>query len=292
MGGWRGTADEEHPDVIAHGAGFIPIPPPQVVQGGFDGLTQSAVQSVGHEGIQSGAFVDFVEVGQRFAGEENASAVARFYRGPVSIVEHALDEVTGRHEILESLLVLNPDAIATEVIGDPNGGDVHPALIQDLAFGQIRRLASTGVEPHPTPDHPIAGGAGFGIGNACGFEVEGGLAEAFLEDAGGMQQFIGNDGVEHAHATLVKHAHDRLVRFELSCEGFAQAPGLAVGSGIDEGHDMVGLVAAPAGLEPMAQAQGKITVGEILAPQGGIGDSGLGERSIEVQHSDEAGPCA
>ena len=48
------------------------------------------------------------------------------------------------------------------------------------------------------------------------------MAEAFLEHAGRVKQFVGNDGVEHAHATFVKHAHDGLLLLELARQALAE----------------------------------------------------------------------
>ena len=48
------------------------------------------------------------------------------------------------------------------------------------------------------------------------------MAEAFLEHAGRMQQTIGNDGVEHSHASFVEDADDRLLVLELTGECFSE----------------------------------------------------------------------
>ena len=58
---------------------------------------------------------------------------------------------------------------------------------------------------------------------------EGGLAQPFLVNAGGMQQFVGNDGIEHAHAPFVENAHDRLFALEFPanvCPAFRSAGGI------------------------------------------------------------------
>ena len=55
---------------------------------------------------------------------------------------------------------------------------------------------------------------------------------------------------------------------------------------------MRGPVRGGAGLEPAIQTGEKILVIEILTPKRGITHAGLGERAIEVQHADKAGPRA
>ena len=54
---------------------------------------------------------------------------------------------------------------------------------------------------------------GLVVGDLRGFEIERRLAEPFLEDTGRVQQMIGNDRVEHAHATFVEDAQNGLLDF-------------------------------------------------------------------------------
>jgi hypothetical protein len=97
---------------------------------------------IGHQAVQPGALVDFVEVGNGLAPIEHALAVAAFHRRTIGVVERAFDEVARGHQILEPLLVLNADRVATEVVGDPHGRDVHLALHEDLVLGQVGLVRS------------------------------------------------------------------------------------------------------------------------------------------------------
>jgi len=56
------------------------------VEGVFDGLLEGAVDAVGEDAVEASAFVDFVEMGERLAGEDFFSGGV-FDRGPVGVVE-------------------------------------------------------------------------------------------------------------------------------------------------------------------------------------------------------------
>jgi hypothetical protein len=53
-------------------------------------------------------------------------------------------------------------------------------------------------------------------------------------------------------------------------------------------YAMLGL----AGFEPLGEIAFEEVVLEIFGPDGGVLDAGLGERAVEVEHADEAGPLA
>ena len=144
----RAAADLEHPDVILRRAGLIPIAPAQIVQRVFRRLLERLVNALGEQAVESGALVHFVEVRERLAVEEHALAVARFHRRTIGVVQRAFHEIAGGQQVLQSLLVLNADAVAAEVIGDAHGGDVHLALPENLRVGQIGGVVRAGVELH------------------------------------------------------------------------------------------------------------------------------------------------
>ena len=67
----------------------------------FDGLAELIVHAIGEEPIETGAFVDFVEVGERLALVEDAGAIAGGDGWAVRVVEHAFGEVAGGEEVVE-----------------------------------------------------------------------------------------------------------------------------------------------------------------------------------------------
>src|SRR5258708_2284624 len=101
MGGWGGAADEEDPDVVA----IKVSAPAEVVERIFGGEAELAPETIGDEAVETGAFVDFVEMEQGFAGEEDALSIGAVDGWAVDVVEHAFDEVAGGCEVLEALLV-------------------------------------------------------------------------------------------------------------------------------------------------------------------------------------------
>ena len=73
MRGRHGAGDQEHPDVIVHAVAPVMLAPAEIVQGVLRRKAQLAPQAVGHQAIQAGAFIHFVEVRHRFAGEQHAA---------------------------------------------------------------------------------------------------------------------------------------------------------------------------------------------------------------------------
>ena len=52
-------------------------------------------------------------------------------------------------EILQTLLILNADRGATELVGDPDRGDVHFALLKNLVLGELRSFVVAELKLHP-----------------------------------------------------------------------------------------------------------------------------------------------
>jgi hypothetical protein len=69
MRGRRAAADLEHPHVFLRRARLVPIAPTQIVQRVLDGLLERFVDALGHQAVEAGALVHFVEVGQGFTFE-------------------------------------------------------------------------------------------------------------------------------------------------------------------------------------------------------------------------------
>ncbi len=186
--GGDGAADQQHPDVVRHRARLVEIAPAQIVQRVLDRLAHGLVDAIGHQPVQPRTFVDLVEMRQRLAVVQHTAAVAAADRRPVGVVQRAFDQVAGRQQILESLLVLDADRVAAEIVGDAQRGDVHLALQQDLLVGQVFPAGSGPVSKlHAALVHPVADGGRLVVGGLHGFVIQGRLAEPFLEHAGRVQ---------------------------------------------------------------------------------------------------------
>ena len=139
---------------------------------------------------------------------------------------------------------------------------------------------------------PVEHGARLGVGDGAHPRVERRLAEAFLEHAGAVQQFVGDDGVVHPHAALVEHAHDRLLAPEFFCKLPA---GLARSGGhfqLVESANVRCVVFDFPLPHPIPQRALEEGVVEVLAPDRGVFHAGFGERTVEVQHPDQPRPGA
>ncbi len=202
---------------------------------------------------------------------------AALVTGAVAVVEQALDEVGGGQEILQALLILDTDGLAAEVIGDAERGGVHFALEEDLLLRQIGGLVGAEVEFHALGAEPFVDGAGLEVGDLGDAVVEGGLREAFLVNAGGEEEFVGDDGVEHAHAAFVEDAHDGFFAAEVGGDFLRHGAGAGGDFALCQRLDMGRFVLHDAGLEPGGEVFQKGLVSKILAPEGGIFDSGFGQ---------------
>jgi hypothetical protein len=83
-------------------------------------------------------------------------------------------------------------------------------LVEDLFEREFRRGIGTEFEVDGFVDQPLVDGLGFGVGDGAHSGDQGGLAEALFVDARGVQEFVVDDGVVHAHAALVEDAEDGL----------------------------------------------------------------------------------
>ena len=110
----------------------------------------------------------------------------------------------------------------------------------------------------------------------------------------GLQQVVGDDGVEHAHAAFVEHAHDRLLAAQLLGQRLAELAARLPGTlTFFERRDVVGLVLDVAlRRASCAGCREERLVGEILAPERRVLHAGLGQRAVEIQHADQSRPGA
>ena len=88
----------------------------------------------------------------------------------------------------------------------------------------VRSVSGTGpnLNRHALLEQPVVNCARFGIGCFAHLGIKCRLAQPFLEHAHGRQQFVGNDGVVHAHAAFIEHAQDRFVAPQLVGQFLAQ----------------------------------------------------------------------
>ena len=70
MGGGDGAGDLEDPDEVV----FILLAPADIVEGGGGVEVHGGPDAIGEDEVEAGAFVDFVEVGQRAAGVDSLPA--------------------------------------------------------------------------------------------------------------------------------------------------------------------------------------------------------------------------
>src|SRR5690242_6265110 len=105
-----------------------------------------------------------------------------------------------------------------------------------------------------------------------------------------MQQFVGNNCVVHAHAALIEDAHDRLLTSQAVSERFADLLRTLRKLGALQSMNMAAVMNNPFASEPASQSIDKKVVGEVTAPKRAVFDAGLGQRSVQIQHSNQAGP--
>ena len=98
--------------------------------------------------------------------------------------------------------------------------------------------------------------------------------------------------VVHPHAAFVEYAHDRPALAEARRDFARGGRRFARDGGRIEGVDMREVMRDATLGQPLIELGFERRVGEGLAPQGGVGDAGLGQRAVEVQHADETGPLA
>src|SRR6266550_2972069 len=115
----------------------------------------------------------------------------------------------------------------------------------------------------------------FDAGDLLHRGVERRLTEPLLENARGIEKFVGDDGVEHAHAAFVEHTHNGLALLELAPDASAQ---FLIGGGERDAlqvRDLAFIVRDRAGGQPLAQSALEVRVGKLLAPERAVTDARL-----------------
>ena len=79
------------------------------MQGVLRGKSQLAPEIVRDQAIQSGAFVNFIEMRKGLAREEHTPRFGAFHRRAFDVIEGAFDQIAGGHQIFQALLILDAD---------------------------------------------------------------------------------------------------------------------------------------------------------------------------------------
>ena len=290
----RGCAsrDLEHPHPVVGRSRLVPVTPADVVERVLDRLAERRMDPLGEQAVEPRALVHLVEVHERLALEQHPRRAFGRDRRPLRIVEHPFHEIARREQVLEALLVLDPDRVAAVAVGDPQGGHVHPALEQHLLPRELGLLVAAEVEPHARLLQPAEHRPTLGLARSHRLVVERALAEPFLEHARGLQQPVGDDGVFHAHAALVEHAHQRLAPAEVGGERLGPRGEVAGDAHLLQGHHVARVVVDRPRAEPGVEMPLEARTREVVGPDRGVGHARLRERAVEVEHADEAGPLA
>jgi len=226
-------------------------------------------------------------VWERDTGVKLSRTVAAADRGPFDVVEQTLGEVARGDRVLEALLVLDANRVQAEVVGDAQGGGVHLELAEQLGLGQFGGLVGAEVERHPGVLQPGVDALGLVVADGLHLGDQGTLRQALLVDAERVDELVIEDGVVHPHTSLVEDAEDGLLPLELVCERCAELP---LGAVVEcrQIADVALVMDDHAVGQPCLEAVERPRVGEVLAPQGGVPDAGLGHAAGETEEPDEA----
>ena len=284
----HGAGDLEHPHEIAP----VALAVPQVVQRRLGIEAERGPDAIRDQRVEPGALIHFVEVRQRPALIKHAPVRRSRDRRTIHIIEQPFCKIGRRREVFQSLLVLDADHIASEFIGDPQRGDIHLALLENLIVGEIGFRRGAGEEAQPFPFDPLPYGCRLGVRHVAHLGVQRRLAEPLLEHAGPVQQLIRDDGVEHPHAALVEDPHDGLIAMQVGGKLRAQLFRARRDSERAQRTDMAGIVREQLSTEPAPQSAQEKFIAKIDAPQRAVLDARLGERPVEVEQSDQPRPLA
>ena len=94
----------------------------------------------------------------------------------------------------------------------------------------------------------------FGVGHGAHLGDQRRLAEPLLEDSGGIEQLVVDDGVVHAHAAFVEDAHDGLAMPEIGGELGAELCAVGGQLAFVERVDVREIVRDLAGAEPFVES--------------------------------------
>ena len=153
------------------------------------GWPSALVNAIGQQAVEAGAFVDFVEMRQRLAFVEHARAVAAGDRRPFGVVQRPFDQIAGRQQVLQPLLILDADRVRSR-----NRRRCAARRCTSCTAGESARRSDplSGFGPvmnfMPRSSIQLRTARGFVVADLRRFVIEGRLAEPFLVHAGRIQQ--------------------------------------------------------------------------------------------------------
>src|SRR5208282_971535 len=92
-------------------------------------------------------------MGKRAAGKEFVARAVE-NRSTIRVVEQPLRKVGSGSHVFQTLLVLNPDRVASKLARDAHSRDVHLALFQDLSVREVGVRVRASDESHATLVEP------------------------------------------------------------------------------------------------------------------------------------------
>src|ERR1019366_3398987 len=123
---WRNrTRDLEHPNKLLVAVDREILAVAHVVKCRLRCKPQLAPNAVRDQCIQASTFIRLVEVGKGKVLVENALAGDIHDRGPVDIVQKSFREIGSWADVFQSLLILNADGIAAELVCHAERSVVH-----------------------------------------------------------------------------------------------------------------------------------------------------------------------
>ncbi len=244
---------------------------------------------VGDERVDRDALVHLVEVWQRVVGVQHPGAVAAGHRGPGHVVEQPLDQVAGRCQVLEALLVLDADGVEAEVVADPQRGDVHLVLPPQLSLGELARLVGPGAERHARLGEPAPHSIRLGVGDRLHLGPQRALRQPLLVDPERVQQLVVDDRVVHPHAAFVEDTDDGLLVEQLLRERDTQLALRAAGQ-LGQVADVALVVLDAPRPDPRGDAVTEPPVSPVDRPQRGVLVTHLRHAGVKAEQADQPRP--
>jgi hypothetical protein len=146
------------------------------------------------------------------------------------------------------------------------------------------------VKGEPFVDIPLKDLLRLRIGYLGGLIIQSRLGETLLVHSALEKQFVGNDGVVHAHAPLVEHPQNGFFATEAVRDVRSNPLGLLRNRCRVKRLYVIDGMFHFSMVEPGFKTGNEPFFAEILAPQGAVDDSGFGHGAIKIQHSHQTRP--